>query len=106
MDRPGYFIEPTIVAGISEATRLVEEEPFGPVLPVLRFLDIDDAMTRVNDSRFGPVGRYEPGTLRRARTLPHALKPALPRLTTILACLPNIRSAVSRSPGSAAQMAC
>jgi acyl-CoA reductase-like NAD-dependent aldehyde dehydrogenase len=56
MDRPGYFIEPTIVAGIAEGTRLVDEEPFGPVLPVLRFSDIDDAVTRANDSRFGLGG--------------------------------------------------
>jgi acyl-CoA reductase-like NAD-dependent aldehyde dehydrogenase len=56
MDRPGYFIEPTIVAGIGEGTRLVDEEPFGPVLPVLRFSDIDDAVTRANDSRFGLGG--------------------------------------------------
>lgn len=56
MDRPGYFIEPTIVADILEGTRLVDEEPFGPVLPVLRYSDVDDAIRRANGTRFGLAG--------------------------------------------------
>ncbi|MEW9572989.1 aldehyde dehydrogenase family protein [Rhodanobacter sp. Si-c] len=56
LPRPGYFIAPTIVADIAEGTRLVDEEPFGPVLPVIRFHDVDDAIRRANDSRFGLAG--------------------------------------------------
>jgi acyl-CoA reductase-like NAD-dependent aldehyde dehydrogenase len=39
MDRPGYFIQPTIVRDIKEGSRLVDEEQFGPVLPVIKFTD-------------------------------------------------------------------
>ena len=39
MDRPGYFIEPTIVRDIKEGSRLVDEEQFGPVLPVIKYSD-------------------------------------------------------------------
>ncbi|RZS84396.1 aldehyde dehydrogenase family protein [Pigmentiphaga kullae] len=53
LDRPGYFVPPTIVADIADDTRLVREEPFGPVLPVLKFSDIDDAIARANDTRYG-----------------------------------------------------
>jgi acyl-CoA reductase-like NAD-dependent aldehyde dehydrogenase len=56
LDRPGYFIAPTIVADIKEGTRLVDEEPFGPVLPVLRFSDVEDAIRRANDTRYGLGG--------------------------------------------------
>lgn len=56
IDRPGYFIEPTIVADIAEGTRLVDEEPFGPVLPVMRFTDLDDVLARANNTRFGLAG--------------------------------------------------
>jgi acyl-CoA reductase-like NAD-dependent aldehyde dehydrogenase len=56
LDRPGYFIAPTIVADIQEGTRLVDEEPFGPILPVLRFSSIDDAIRRANDTRYGLGG--------------------------------------------------
>ncbi len=53
---PGYFFPPTIVAGIDEESRLVREEQFGPIVPVLRFHDIDDAVRRANDTRFGLSG--------------------------------------------------
>jgi acyl-CoA reductase-like NAD-dependent aldehyde dehydrogenase len=56
LDRPGYFIAPTIVADIREGSRLVDEEPFGPILPVIRYSDIDDAVRRANDTRYGLGG--------------------------------------------------
>jgi acyl-CoA reductase-like NAD-dependent aldehyde dehydrogenase len=56
LERPGYFIAPTIVADIAEGTRLVDEEPFGPVLPVIKYRDVDDAIRRANDTRYGLSG--------------------------------------------------
>jgi acyl-CoA reductase-like NAD-dependent aldehyde dehydrogenase len=56
LDRPGYFIEPTIVADIAEGTRLVDEEPFGPVLPVIRFDDVEDVLNKANATPFGLGG--------------------------------------------------
>jgi acyl-CoA reductase-like NAD-dependent aldehyde dehydrogenase len=52
----GYFISPTVVTGLSEADRLVAEEQFGPVFPVLKFTDVEDAIARANDTRFGLSG--------------------------------------------------
>jgi acyl-CoA reductase-like NAD-dependent aldehyde dehydrogenase len=54
--RPGYFFPPTIVANIDENSRLVREEQFGPIVPVLKFKDIDDAVRRANDTRYGLAG--------------------------------------------------
>ena len=56
LEREGYFVQPTIVRDISDNTRLVREEQFGPVLPVLRYSDVDDAVTRANDTEFGLGG--------------------------------------------------
>jgi acyl-CoA reductase-like NAD-dependent aldehyde dehydrogenase len=56
LDRPGYFISPTIVADIKEGTRLVDEEPFGPILPVIRYTDVEDVIHRANDTRYGLGG--------------------------------------------------
>ena len=53
MGGDGYFIEPTIIAGLGADVPLVAEEQFGPVLPVLTFSSVDDAVARANDSRFG-----------------------------------------------------
>jgi len=54
--RPGYFFPPTIVADIDEHSRLVREEQFGPIVPVLKFRDVDDAVRRANDTRYGLAG--------------------------------------------------
>jgi acyl-CoA reductase-like NAD-dependent aldehyde dehydrogenase len=53
---PGYFIRPTIVRDIADDARLVREEQFGPVLPVLKYRTIDDAIARANDTPFGLGG--------------------------------------------------
>ena len=55
-DRPGYFISPTLVADVAEDSRLVREEQFGPVVPILRFSDQEDALRRANDTRYGLSG--------------------------------------------------
>jgi acyl-CoA reductase-like NAD-dependent aldehyde dehydrogenase len=55
-DRPGYFFPPTIVADVDENSRLVREEQFGPIVPVLKFSDIDDVVRRANDTRYGLAG--------------------------------------------------
>jgi acyl-CoA reductase-like NAD-dependent aldehyde dehydrogenase len=49
----GYFVRPTIVRDIPDDARLVREEQFGPVLPVLRYTDIDDAVARTNSTEYG-----------------------------------------------------
>ncbi|MCK9542373.1 MAG: aldehyde dehydrogenase family protein [Novosphingobium sp.] len=56
LDREGYFIAPTIVRDIPDDARLVREEQFGPILPVLRYDDIDDAIARANDNEYGLGG--------------------------------------------------
>ena len=56
LDRPGYFIEPTIVRDIEEGARLVDEEQFGPVLPVIRFSDPAEALERINRTQEGLGG--------------------------------------------------
>jgi acyl-CoA reductase-like NAD-dependent aldehyde dehydrogenase len=55
-DRKGYFIQPTIVRDIPDDARLVREEQFGPVLPVLRYSEIADAIARANDTDYGLGG--------------------------------------------------
>jgi len=56
LDRDGYFIAPTVVKDIPESARLVKEEQFGPVVPVLAYDDLDDLIERVNDTEFGLAG--------------------------------------------------
>ncbi|WP_340314939.1 aldehyde dehydrogenase family protein [Rhizorhabdus argentea] len=55
-DRPGFFVRPTIVRDIEDGARLVDEEQFGPVLPIIRFDDPEDALARANASSMGLGG--------------------------------------------------
>ena len=52
----GYFIPVTIVDNPPEDSRVVQEEAFGPVLPMLKFADVDDVIARANDSDYGLAG--------------------------------------------------
>src|SRR3954451_18991878 len=49
----GYFLEPAVVAEPGEDSRLMREEVFGPVLPVFRYTDFDDAIRHANDTEYG-----------------------------------------------------
>jgi acyl-CoA reductase-like NAD-dependent aldehyde dehydrogenase len=52
----GYFFEPTVVADISDGVRLVDEEQFGPIVPVIKYKDIDEVIARANNSSNGLGG--------------------------------------------------
>lgn len=49
----GWFIPVTLVDNPPESSRIVAEEPFGPILPVLKWKDEDDVVRRANDTRYG-----------------------------------------------------
>jgi len=53
---PGYFLPPTLVTDIADDSRLVQEEQFGPIVPILKFSDVEDALRRANDTRYGLSG--------------------------------------------------
>ena len=49
----GFFFEPTVVAGATQADEIVRREVFGPVVSVSRFSDVDQAIAYANDSDYG-----------------------------------------------------
>ncbi len=71
---PGYFFAPTLVAGLDEAAPLVATEQFGPVLPILRFRDADEALARANATDFGLGGSIWSANTERALALASRLE--------------------------------
>ncbi|MGQ4600673.1 aldehyde dehydrogenase family protein [Nocardia sp. R6R-6] len=53
---PGYFIEPTILKGCAPGMRVVDEEQFGPVMPLIAYRDLDEALAQANGTEFGLGG--------------------------------------------------
>ncbi len=49
----GFFYEPTVIAGATQADEIVRREVFGPVVSVTRFSDVDQAIAFANDSDYG-----------------------------------------------------
>jgi succinate-semialdehyde dehydrogenase/glutarate-semialdehyde dehydrogenase len=49
----GYFFEPTVLANVPDSAKLMTEEPFAPVMPVLDFSKLDDVIRAANNTRYG-----------------------------------------------------
>jgi succinate-semialdehyde dehydrogenase/glutarate-semialdehyde dehydrogenase len=49
----GYFFEPTVLTGLSPEAKIMTEEPFAPVMPLLDFAKIDEVIRLANDTRYG-----------------------------------------------------
>jgi aldehyde dehydrogenase (NAD+) len=52
----GFYVEPTLFANVDNASRIAREEIFGPVLTVIPYSDVDDAVALANDSDYGLSG--------------------------------------------------
>jgi succinate-semialdehyde dehydrogenase/glutarate-semialdehyde dehydrogenase len=66
LDGAGYFYEPTVLGGVSADARLLKEEIFGPVAPVIGFDDEEAAIAAANDTEFGLVAYVYTSDLKRA----------------------------------------
>jgi acyl-CoA reductase-like NAD-dependent aldehyde dehydrogenase len=85
----GYFYQPTIVGGLSDGVRLVDEEQFGPALPILRYRDLEDAVERANATHFGLSGSVWSADPERAAGVASQLECGTAWVNQHLAILPN-----------------
>ena len=69
IDRDGFWVEPTVVAGLDNTSRLAQEEIFGPVLVVIPHDGDDDAVRIANDSAYGLSGSVDSADLERAKAV-------------------------------------
>jgi acyl-CoA reductase-like NAD-dependent aldehyde dehydrogenase len=89
IDSPGNFFEPTILADLSDGTRIVDEEQFGPALPVIPYRDVDDAVERANATHFGLSGSVWSGDADRAAAVAERLECGTAWVNTHLALAPH-----------------
>lgn len=69
LDREGYFFPVSILVDVTDGMRVVDEEQFGPILPLIRFSDPEDALNRANANENGLGGSVWSSDLARARAL-------------------------------------
>jgi acyl-CoA reductase-like NAD-dependent aldehyde dehydrogenase len=104
LNRKGYFIRPTIVRDIPDDARLVTEEQFGPVVPVLRYSDIDDAIARANDSEYGLGGTVWAKDLDRAFRVAARIDSGIVWINTFLDVSPDISFGAAKQSGIGTQL--
>ncbi|MFB7505747.1 aldehyde dehydrogenase family protein [Streptomyces broussonetiae] len=73
-DRPGYFFAPTILTDVPSNSAVVTEEQFGPLLPVLPYRSLDEAVEAANDTGFGLGGSVWGTDLDRAEAVADRLE--------------------------------
>ncbi|KAL2848213.1 aldehyde dehydrogenase [Aspergillus pseudodeflectus] len=73
-DSDGYFIHPTIIDNPPETSRVVQEEPFAPILPVLKWSDEEDVLARANGVETGLGASVWSGDAERARRIADRLE--------------------------------
>lgn len=105
MDRPGYFIRPTIVRDIAEGSRLVDEEQFGPVLPILKYADTDEAIRRANNTSYGLGASVWSSNLERAHDVAAKLEVGTVWINKHLDMAPHIPFGGAKTSGLGVEFA-
>ena len=90
MQRRGYFIEPTIVRDIREGSKLVDEEQFGPVLPVIKYANVDEVVRRANATIYGLAASVWSSSKERAHEVASLIDAGTVWINKHLESLPNV----------------
>lgn len=74
LDRPGFFVRPTVFGDVEDGMAIAREEIFGPVLSVIRWSDLDDVVRRANDTPFGLTANIWTDDMRQAHRTAHRIQ--------------------------------
>lgn len=95
----GFFVPVTLVDNPPEDSRVVREEAFGPVLPLLKFRDIDDVIARANDSEYGLAGAVWSADIEQAKAVARRLETGTVWVNSNLMLRPDVPFAGHKQSG-------
>ena len=85
----GYFFEPTVVTNIPEDSKLMTEEPFGPIAPIVSFKTFDEVVARANSLKFGLAAYAFTSSTQTANALGDALEAGMVGLNSVAISTPE-----------------
>tara|TARA_B110000211_G_C14092291_1_gene559846 strand:- start:5023 stop:6432 length:1410 start_codon:yes stop_codon:yes gene_type:complete len=101
----GFFVPLTVVKDITDGSKVVDEEPFGPILPIIKYSDVDDAISRANNSDFGLGGSVWSSNIERASTVANAMQCGTVWINQHCAFAPNIPFPATKQSGIGVEFA-
>jgi succinate-semialdehyde dehydrogenase/glutarate-semialdehyde dehydrogenase len=85
----GYFFEPTVVTDIPDDSKLMTEEPFGPIAPVVRFKSFDEVVARANALKFGLAAYAFTSSAQTATAIGDALESGMVGINSVMVSTPE-----------------
>jgi aldehyde dehydrogenase (NAD+) len=70
----GYFVKPTLFAGVNDEMKIAQDEIFGPVLSVLKFKNLDEIIERANNTYYGLAAAVWTRDIAKAHTLAQKIR--------------------------------
>ncbi len=102
-NQPGFVIPLTVIKDLQDGCSLVDEEPFGPVLPIIKYSDLDDVIAKANNSKMGLGGSVWSSNLDRAAQVAAQLETGTVWINQHCAFGPQIHMAPAKESGIGAE---
>ena len=90
IDRDGYFFEPTVLSDVPANARIMNEEPFGPVAPIVPFANFDDVVAEANRLPFGLAAYAYTRSLKTASAIGAAFESGMVSINHMGLALPEV----------------
>jgi len=100
----GFFYPPTIITGAKDGTRIVDEEQFGPVLPVIPFRDTEEVLQRVNATSYGLGGSVWTSDMKKGESVASRIQSGTVWVNQHMNLTPDIPFGGSKESGIGRQM--
>ncbi len=95
----GFFIKPTIIRDVKDGDEIVDEEQFGPVLPVVTYSDVEQAVAGANRLKYGLAASVWSADVKRARDIAMRIESGTVWINTHLDVSPVIPYAGAKQSG-------
>ena len=99
----GYFFAPTVMTGVQDAARILREEPFGPIAPIMRFSGMDEVIAKANSLPFGLSSYVFTASERTARIMSQELEAGMVAVNSATVSLPQAPFGGIKSSGEGSE---